>query len=338
MNSRHALLWLFAFSSLASWLDLINILTKTGYELDAGPLQVAAITLCIFLPQVMFGSLFKYAAIKFSLSQIMAITLVGRGIVMIGLALANDVVWLAVLVFLRSFLIGFLQPVIASNVQGLSKQANIAAHFNFISTATKIVAPSIGGVLAYFSSEDVVFLLSAGITFLSLVFVLYLPLTNNDQSEKPSTQNSRHLFWAWIGFGLPILWVEGLGVFVSNLMPYTLNFYSVPKWLLSVSLTASAIASLVTSSLLMKYYRPDQNYPAISLFYIWAAISVGFISLALTIPVFYLLIPCAFMAVSAGRCGFDVLLNGYIFKAPLNNSEFTLRSLKVFFLKAISRS
>ncbi len=313
-------LFLIGFSGFAHWLDLINVLTYVGYEMNASPLQVSGVAIAMLLPMLLFGKLFAAASLRFNFRQIMAFTLIGRSLLSMSLLIAPNVEGIIAVLFCRSLLMGFMQPSLAAYVSQLQSRHNIAGILNMIVTSSKIVAPAIGGLFAVTTGELSAFATSALISALAACLVIWTPATTQPATNTTASPVTTKFPWQrLLTFCLPVIFIEGLSLLFSNLIPYSFNYYEVPKITLSLALSVSAIGNLLTGAFLVARPANATVYPRRTMFLAWVANSVLFAMLTaamLTTDLAAVLIPLVFFCLASTKTFFDVSLNHFIFNQP----------------------
>jgi MFS family permease len=312
-----------ALSGFAHWLDLINVLTYVGYEMNASALQVAMVAIAMLLPHALFGRLYARFALQFSFRHVFAFSLTGRAATSFLLLIAPDVYAIMGILFVRSMLIGFMQPALSAYVSQLQSTVNIAGIINMILTSSKIIAPAIGGVFSITAGEHFAFVTSGVVAALAVSFVLWIPnLHHDEQSLAPTQKNPFAITRTVILFSIPILFIEGMSLLFTNVIPYSFNYYSVPKITLSIALSVSAVGNLLTGAYLVSKGSPAEAFPFKAIFIAWLTNCTMFFMLTMAIgfavnPMMLIVVAFFFLAVS--KTLFDVSTNSYIFaqaKAP----------------------
>ncbi len=330
-------------SSFAAWLDVINVLTIVGYEFQASAMEVGFTAIAGLLPHFLFSRHFSAVARRISFKHIMAITLTGRVIASTALIFAPDVTSLIAILFFRSFLIGYMQPAIASYVVQLNSEKNMAAIINLINSSSKIIAPAIGGIFSVTTGEHVAFIVSALMSALALVLLCFIqsePITRMTVGDSTSLNEKKSVDLYVIPlllFAAPILFIEGLSNFFSNIIPYAFNFYSIPKITLSLALSSSAVGNISAGLWLATRAKKNSQYPLSKMAAAWAITSLLFLLLTLSLnfgAISLFSIPVIFFALSLARTFYDIHLNGFIYS--LNKEQATQLAARRQSLMAIS--
>jgi MFS family permease len=309
-----------ALSGFAHWLDLINVLTYVGYEMDASALQVAMIAIAMLLPHALFGRLYATWALQFSFRYVFAVSLTGRAAMSFLLLIAPDVYTIMGILFIRSMLMGFMQPALSAYVSQLQSTVNIAGIINMILTSSKIIAPAIGGIFSVTAGEHFAFVTSGVVAVVAVSFVLWIPhLRQNEQPLASGQSTPLSLSRTIVLFSLPIIFIEGMSLLFTNIIPYSFNYYSVPKITLSIALSVSAVGNLLTGAYLVSQGSPSKQFPVKALFLAWLTNCLMFFILTAAMgllenPMIIIIGVFFFLAVS--KTLFDVSTNSYIFAQP----------------------
>ncbi|GHB38618.1 hypothetical protein GCM10007094_30110 [Pseudovibrio japonicus] len=316
-----SLLLIVTFLSISAWIDLISIMTYVGYELEFSAISVALVSISMLAPQALLNGFIARCVNRFNANHLLIATTIIRALCTLGLIWADTLSTLLPLLLIRSLSIGFFQPLIAGEAQSVSQsqKAQFAALLNLINTLSKVVVPAIGGVFAVYFGEQAVFVLSFGLCCLAILSLLKYPLSRRTPSpgfsaKIPEPQQIPTIFLA--GFGSCILLVSGLSLTFSNLLPYTFNFYGVPKSLLSLSLSASAIGAIIYNLAIVRQKLAVVEFPQNHLMAACILSAIAFASLTLTLEFsaqHWLLIPLLFAILSIARAYFETFSNAFIF-------------------------
>ncbi|WP_310619800.1 MFS transporter [Flexibacterium corallicola] len=323
---------------ISGWIDLIAILTYVGYELELSVLGVALVAIAMLAPQAVLGRLITSILQRVKANRVLlAATTVGIGCTL-SLIWVDTLDLLLPVLFLRGFAAGFVQPVIAGAVKsvGEGEATRFASTLNLLNTFAKIGAPAVGGVLSVQFGEASVFLLSSLLAAIVLPVLAIFPLPDSARHTKECAEGMRAAgispaFLA--GFGACILAINGLSLMFTNLLPYALNFYGVPKLTLSLALSASALAATVFNLYVMKVSPKLQGFPKRFVLTSWVMSAVGFAALSVLLPFHHINwagIPLVFMVLSIGRVLFEVSTNGFIY-AQEGNLPVALATFKQSF-------
>lgn len=319
----YKLLAIMAVAAVTASLDLISILTFAGYVLEADAKGVAFIAVAMFLPMSILGKLYTWMIVRFSAHNLMFATLVMRAFATGLMFWADTLPFLLALVAVRSAAIGLYYPIIAALAEQYKEHGRFAAWTNLTNSAARVAAPLVGGVLGVIFGEKFVFVLSAVVCLLVLPLVVLYKLSDKGHqshgSETDVDENQANIALSvWLMLGVPIVGVSGLASMMSNLLPYTLNLFEVPKITLSIALSASAITGLLTNLAFVRWGKKPIGFPLNSLGVAWIGCCVGFLGLAyaVTQPQAYVTVPILFGILAMARTSYMVAILGYVFQQP----------------------
>ncbi len=308
-----------ALLAVSTWLDFISILTYVGYELQLPAVYVALVSIAMLFPQAFLGKQLANIVKKYSPKKVFVYSTVGRIICTISLVWIESIYVLLFVLLVRAFSLGLLQPIIASQVKVLaqSQSGRFASILNLINTVSKVVAPSVGGVISVLFSERYVFVLSALLACLALLIILSErmkdPIRKQDSYNGPPNVIDRSIL---IPFSFVILFVGGISAMYTNLIPYAFNFYSVPKLALSIALSVSAVSGILFNLWIIKKNPTTSDFPTLHFFFAWFLSASFFIALSFSMlsgEHSLILIPLAFAGITVARAYFEVFSNSYIY-------------------------
>lgn len=316
---NYKFLSILAFLSVSMWLDFISILTYVGYELELSAFYVALVSISMLLPQAFLGKLLAKIVNKYDAQTVLVWSTIGRIVCTVALVWIDSIYVLLIVLLVRAFFLGLLQPIIASQAKKMAKSqgGRFSSILNMINTISKIAAPSLGGIFALTLGERYVFVLSGLLAFVALVLILANPLKSSQSEKKAGEEASTSTdLSALLPFSLVILFISGLSAMYTNLIPYAFNFYSVPKLTLSVALSTSAIAGLLFNLYIIKKNPQTNGFPMLHFFNAWILSAVFFTGLTLSMltgKVSLVLIPLSFAGITVARAYFEVFSNSYIY-------------------------
>ncbi|MBT2605227.1 MFS transporter [Bacillus sp. ISL-53] len=169
-------------SDLGSWFDFIAINTLIVYtwNLDAGSIAAYAITLGI--PSVIIGPLAGVWVDRLPKRLLMVLMDVFRGLIVIGMFFVPNIFYLLPLIFLKSTCTAIFNPARQSALRMILTKDKIAEGISisqFSVQSSKILAPVLGAILVGTFGTKSVFLVEAGLFFISVIFLLKLPVLNS---------------------------------------------------------------------------------------------------------------------------------------------------------------
>ena len=310
-----------AVAAVTASLDLISILTFVGYEFEADIRGVALVAVAMFLPMTLLGPAYARLAQRIAARWLIALSLVVRAAATGAMFWVPNLEMLLALVFVRSAAIGLFYPVIAGLAENYQGTGKFAAWANLTNSAARIAAPLVGGVLGVIIGERIVFAVSA----VACLCVLPLVLTLKDQAAKRDAvehekqqHESKLSLSMMLRLGVPIATVSSLSVMMSNLMPYTLNLFDVPKITLSVALSCSAVTAMLVNIAYVRWRTATPLLPVHMIGLAWMGVVLGFALLATIVPTSaaVILVPVSFALLSASKASFTVAVMGFVFQQP----------------------
>ncbi|MCJ8337005.1 MAG: MFS transporter [Pseudomonadales bacterium] len=318
------LLLIVGLLSFSTWIDFISILTYVGYELALSPMGVALVTISMLAPKAIFAKVFIAIIKRYSAKKILLISTAIRIVCTFSLIWVESLPLLLVILLIRSFTIGFLQPVTVKQAKSSIAQlgSNFASSLNMINTLSKIVAPAVGGVIGIYLGESAVFILSAILGLTACSAIHYLPEQQPIQpreTQSPTEQireSADDLKRILTLLGVAIVIINGVSAMFTNMLPYVFNFYDVPKIAFSLAITASALAGICCNLYILKQSPSVSSFPVKVIFQAWMAIAISLSALvaSLTYPAFSVYVICVcFFLVSLFRTYYEVYLSTYIY-------------------------
>ncbi|KZL13487.1 MFS transporter [Pseudovibrio sp. Ad37] len=323
--------------NVSAWVDLISIMTYIGYELEFSAIAVALVSISMLTPLAVFSGIISKTTKRRNPNHLLLITTATRALCTLCLIWSDTLITL--LPLLRSMAIGFYQPIIAGEAQRTdpTRKAQFAALLNLINTLSKVIVPALGGILAVHYGEQAVFILSFTLCCVALLGLLSSPLSNQQPTQtvavKQSISGEQIPLLFLTGFACCIVISTGLSLTFSNLLPYTFNYYAIPKTILSISLSASALAAILFNLTILRQKLIITAFPQTHLMAscILSAAAFGCLSLTLLQKTWYwILIPLLFSVLSVARAYFETFSNAYIFSCN-NSVSVTLAAFKQSF-------
>ncbi|ASS74330.1 hypothetical protein CIG75_04585 [Tumebacillus algifaecis] len=166
------------FSDTGNWFDIIALNLLVAYHWKMDIIANAAIDLAVAVPWVFLGPLLGVWADRLPRKPVMLICTLLRIAVVIGFIFAPNLPVLLALVFAKTVFSVLFDPA----RQGLFRQvvpeaelAEATALSQMCSNATKILGPTIGGLLMAVASPTYVFVTEAILYGIALIFLLRLP-------------------------------------------------------------------------------------------------------------------------------------------------------------------
>ena len=309
-------------SSFAAWLDMINVLTYVGYELSARATEVGLVAIAMLLPHALFGRYFTKIAVRYRLRTVMLITLIGRALTSFALLAAPNIYVIIVILLVRSFLMGFMQPAMAAYASELAGESNVAGWVSLITTSSKLVAPAIGGVFSVTAGEHYAFFVSGVMCLFAVSLLAFLKDSSTLTAAQPDTEKATRSVvppeFLWLML-TPVFFIGGLSNLFSNMIPYTFEQFDIPKLTLSLALSVSALGNMLVGAFLIVKENSINQLPRNRLLFSWIGTILSFLALTLALhwPEWALvLIPALFFVLSSLKTFYDISLNSFIFNQP----------------------
>lgn len=177
-------------ADFADWLDAVAIIALLAYHWQVSPLIFAFLAVAFALPYLIVGPAAGALVDRMDLRRILFLSNLGRGLATLALAFAPGWPGLLALIALRGAVDCFFTPAKQAALQALvppdqRMAANGLSHA--INQASKIVAPSLGGLALIAWSPAGVFLANAVVSFAAAALVSGLPhlppQPHNEKSE-----------------------------------------------------------------------------------------------------------------------------------------------------------
>ncbi|OUS39030.1 hypothetical protein A9R01_02550 ['Osedax' symbiont bacterium Rs2_46_30_T18] len=331
------LLLIVGLLSFSTWIDFISILTYVGYELALSPMGVALVTISMLAPKAIFTKVFIAIIKRYQAKQILLISTAVRVVCTFSLIWVESLQLLLVILLIRSFTIGFLQPVTLKQAKSSIADlgSNFASSLNMINTLSKIVAPAIGGIIGIYLGETAVFLLSAILGLTACAATFSLAEENSTQQHEAdlqadfNPQSADNLKRILILLGVAIVIINGVSAMFTNILPYAFNYYEIPKIAFSLAITASAMAGICCNVYILKQSPNVSSFPVKVIFQAWMAIAISLSALvaSLTSPAYSVYVICVcFFVVSLFRTYYEVYLTTYIYSL---NTEISVKFITI---------
>ncbi|HQY43202.1 MAG TPA: MFS transporter [Paracoccaceae bacterium] len=165
-------------ADFADWMDAVAIIALLAYHWHVAPLIFAFLAVAFALPYLIVGPAAGALVDRMDVRRILILSNLGRGLATLALAFAPGWPTLLALIALRGAVDCFFGPAKQAALQALAPSdqrmaANGLSHA--INQASKIVAPSLGGLALIVWSPGGVFLANAAMSFAAAALVLGLP-------------------------------------------------------------------------------------------------------------------------------------------------------------------
>jgi MFS family permease len=215
------------FSDTGSWFDIIALNLLVSYHWGMGIYANAAIDLAVAIPWVFCGPLLGVWADRLPRKQVMLLCTTMRMAIVTGFIFAPNLPVLLGLVMAKTIFASLFEPA----RQGLFRQvvpenelAEAAALSQMCANATKILGPTVGGVLMAMASPKVVFLTEIVLFGISTLFLLLLPHVKPVRAEAAGKEAEKN-FWRELKEGFSH--IKGNRILVVSISLAALNFFFV---------------------------------------------------------------------------------------------------------------
>lgn len=259
------------FATFGGWIDFIVILTIAVYKLKIGSYGIAFISSATLLPGILLASLIGKLVNRLDAMRWLRLSLMARAILTISLGFANTLSVFLLIVIARSVFNSVTIPAITviSTRSILTKElAKYYAMLNTLNSIAKIVAPSIGSIIAAEFSNKYALILSGALTMFGLIVFLLIPdkisTTKPIQSAQfklsaPTLSNTKESIW-YIYRNIIISYF-GMVFMVNNQLPLILNLTGMDKSALGFLVSASAIGNFFGAFMSKKVSKKHQLTP-----------------------------------------------------------------------------
>jgi predicted MFS family arabinose efflux permease len=178
-NKRYALILSGQFlSDFGNWFDYIALNTILVYSWGLGPEAVAAFVFAVGAPWILFGPLLGVWMDRLPSKPVLVISDLLRGLLVLGLFFAPNLWVVLPLVFLKSTVAVCFEPARIRAIRQVIEPESLSRAISLSQISvylTKIIAPSIGGLIATAVSPSSVFLIEVGLFLVSACLLSFLP-------------------------------------------------------------------------------------------------------------------------------------------------------------------
>jgi MFS family permease len=178
-----------SFSTFADWMFLISILALAGLTLKASSLDMSFIMLSFIIPQLLISPVAGIIADKLDRKWILVFSESGRAAVVLFVPFISEIWQLALILMTLSTFTSFFIPSKNGKIKEYLDDKNIqqgVAVSGMIDNASKIFAPSLGGLLIATLHFSTLFYMISIFYFLSVLAIISLP---KDQYSKIKTES-----------------------------------------------------------------------------------------------------------------------------------------------------
>ncbi|MEC0254730.1 MFS transporter [Paenibacillus lautus] len=206
-------------SNMGEWLYIIALLTLVGLKWQAAPWEITAMTLCMAIPVLIGGPVAGWIGDKYDRKKIMVISDVVRAFILIGVLFAGNLIQIYILLIVKGLMDVLFSPAKSGKIKEIVDPKHIDQAVTISSSIeqmSKIIGPSLGGLLMALFGIQLCFIIDAGAFIVSALFLLGVPgrkllkqkgLIGESPNEARSGQDTqKKSFFKEIGEGLKLIY------------------------------------------------------------------------------------------------------------------------------------
>ncbi|WP_054950600.1 MFS transporter [Numidum massiliense] len=288
-NGQYLRLWLAqVVAELGDGITSIVVVLSVA-RLSDSPIYLSAVIFVQLLPVAMFSVLLGPFADRYSKRVIMVVSDVYRGLILLGMILAQDNIYaLLVLIFLHGIGTALFEPARSSSIPKVVGEERISEAVSLSQgtfSAMLVIAPAIGGILVVFVNSSLIFTIGA-VTFAVSAMLLSTISSLGEGEQVASDERESH--WQLLKEGIrevtgitalrfllillvPISII--IGILNANLAATFLLHFKVPEmyfgYLRSVFGVGAVIGALLGPVLLRRFPPGQLLTVATALFGFW---------------------------------------------------------------------
>lgn len=165
-------------ADFADWLDAVAVIALLSYRWQVGPFVFACLAVAYALPYLLAGPAAGALVDRMEVRRVLILSNLGRGLATCALAMAPGWPVLLALIALRGGADCFFTPAKQAALQALAPPERLTAANGLshaLNQTSKIVAPSLGGLLLLFLPPAGVFLITGLLSFLAVAVLTGMP-------------------------------------------------------------------------------------------------------------------------------------------------------------------
>lgn len=205
-------------SNMGEWLYIIALLTLVGLKWQAAPWEITAMTLCMALPVLIGGPIAGWIGDRYDRKKIMVISDVVRVFILLGVLLAGNLIQIYVLLIVKGLMDVLFSPAKSGKIKEIVDPKHIDQAVTISSSIeqmSKIIGPSLGGLLMALFGIQLCFIIDAGAFVVSALLLLGVPgrkivkqegLTGESHHGVRAGQGEQKSFLKEIGEGLQLIY------------------------------------------------------------------------------------------------------------------------------------
>lgn len=165
-------------SNMGEWLYIIALLTLVGLKWQAAPWEITAMTLCMALPVLIGGPIAGWIGDRYDRKKIMVISDVVRVFILLGVLLVGNLIQIYVLLIVKGLMDVLFSPAKSGKIKEIVDPKHIDQAVTISSSIeqmSKIIGPSLGGLLMALFGIQLCFIIDAGAFVVSALLLLGVP-------------------------------------------------------------------------------------------------------------------------------------------------------------------
>lgn len=254
MKKNKLLLCSEGFSIFGGWIDFIVILSIAAFKFNINSFEISVLSAGILLPSIVFVKYIGVLSNSKNTINYLMISLLIRAIIGIIIIFCESLLIFSFFVVLRatfnSFNLPAIQTIAANNVSESDRNSYYTS-LNIVNSISKILAPSLGGIIALVYDSNYSLILSSIFTVISFIIIfcirnsLNIVQTERKNEKKLSlkTSESERKMWNLV---LPIICIFFLFVFmINNQLPVILKDLKMNEASLGLLISSSALGNIL---------------------------------------------------------------------------------------------
>ncbi|WP_339292365.1 MFS transporter [Paenibacillus sp. FSL W8-0187] len=206
-------------SNMGEWLYIIALLTLVGLKWQAAPWEITAMTLCMAIPVLIGGPVAGWIGDRYDRKKIMVISDGVRVFILIGVLFAGNLIQIYILLIVKGLMDVLFSPAKSGKIKEIVDPKHIDQAVTISSSIeqlSKIIGPSLGGLLLALFGIQLCFIIDAGAFVVSALFLLGVPgrkqlkqkgLTGESPNEGRSGHDGqKKSFFKEIGEGVQLIY------------------------------------------------------------------------------------------------------------------------------------
>ncbi|MGN9864062.1 MFS transporter [Bacillus swezeyi] len=185
------------FSGFGDWLQLLAVLSLSGFKFQASPLEMSVLMMCFAVPAIGIGPLAGVLADRYNRKTMMILSEAGRSCIVFLILFVESLWHIYVLTFLLSAFSALFVPAKNGKLKEIVSDSNMQQAVSIsgmIDNGSKMIGPALGGVLIAFFGINFSFYLNAALFLLSSLLLTALPKERYFERESAGLKSSVQMF------------------------------------------------------------------------------------------------------------------------------------------------